>query len=175
VPPELLAEQHNQDVHPDAEGWVYLNLLCSLAQLHMINVTPDFVRSAVSGISTKFQLSPDGRKIRWRGGTEGTRFSSDSSGYNSQKSPSTDDTEDGSDKKCKRQKTGRSTGDEFRSGDSSQNGLKFDPGLCAPSESFHYKPLFVQQTLLAAKHRLTRLSLRLVQQRRVMLASQGGD
>jgi hypothetical protein len=145
VPPELLAQQHNQDVHPDAEGWVYLNLLCSLAQLHMINVTPDFVRSAVSGISTKFQLSPDGRKIRWRGGTEGTKFSSDSSGYNSQKSPSTDDNEDGLDKKRKRQKTVRSTGDEFQSGDSSQNAPKFDPGLCAPSESFHYKPLFVQQ------------------------------
>ncbi|KAF5247910.1 hypothetical protein FANTH_6191 [Fusarium anthophilum] len=145
VPPELLAEQHSQDVHPDAEGWVYLNLLCNLAQLHMINVTPDFVRSAVSGISTKFQLSPDGRKIRWRGGTEGTRFSSDSSGYNSQKSPSTDDTEDGMENKRKRQKTGRSTGDEFQSGSSSKNGLKFDPQLCAPSESFHYKPLFAQQ------------------------------
>ncbi|KAM0561758.1 hypothetical protein ACHAPJ_002927 [Fusarium lateritium] len=145
VPPELLAEQHSHDVHPDAEGWVYLNLLCNLAQLHMINVTPDFVRSAVSGISTKFQLSPDGRKIRWRGGTEGTRFSSDSSGYNSQKSPSTDETEDGSEKKRKRQKTGRSTGDEFQSGSSSKNGLKFDPQLCAPSESFHYKPLFAQQ------------------------------
>ncbi|KAM0347946.1 hypothetical protein ACHAPU_004447 [Fusarium lateritium] len=145
VPPELLVEQRNQDVHPDVEGWVYLNLLCSLAQLHMINVTPDFVRSAVSDISTKFQLSPDGRKIRWRGGTEGTRFSSDSSGYNSQKSPSTDDTEDGLDKKRKRQKTERSTGDEFRSGTSSHKGVKFDPQLCAPSESFHYKPLFAQQ------------------------------
>jgi hypothetical protein len=145
VPPELLAEQHSHDVHPDAEGWVYLNLLCNLAQLHMINVTPDFVRSAVSGISTKFQLSPDGRKIRWRGGTEGTRFSSDSSGYNSQKSPSTDDTEDGTENKRKRQKTGRSTGDEFQSGSSSKNGLNFDPQLCAPSESFHYKPLFAQQ------------------------------
>ncbi|KAF4957720.1 hypothetical protein FGADI_2959 [Fusarium gaditjirri] len=145
VPPELLAEKHSQDVHPDAEGWVYLNLLCSLAQLHMINVTPDFVRSAVSGMSTKFQLSPDGRKIRWRGGTEGTRFSSDSSGYNSQKSPSTDDTEDGMEKNRKRQKIGRSTGDEFQSGSSSKNGLKFDPQLCAPSESFHYKPLFAQQ------------------------------
>jgi hypothetical protein len=145
VPPELLAEQHNHDVHPDAEGWVYLNLLCNLAQLHMINVTPDFVRSAVTGMSTKFQLSPDGRKIRWRGGTEGTRFSSDSSGYNSQKSPSTDDTEGGSESKRKRQKTGRSTGDEFQSGSSSKNGLKYDPLLCAPSESFHYKPLFAQQ------------------------------
>ncbi|KAF4983224.1 hypothetical protein FDECE_17350 [Fusarium decemcellulare] len=145
VPPELLAEQHSQDVHPDAEGWVYLNLLCNLAQLHMINVTPDFVRSAVSGISTKFQLSPDGRKIRWRGGTEGTKFSSDSSGYNSQKSPSTDDMEEGSEKKRKRQKTGRSTGDEFQSGSSSKNASRFDPQLCAPSESFHYKPLFAQQ------------------------------
>jgi len=145
VPPELLAEQHSRDVHPDAEGWVYLNLLCNLAQLHMINVTPDFVRSAVTGMSTKFQLSPDGRKIRWRGGTEGTKFSSDSSGYNSQKSPSTDDTEDGSENKRKRQKTGRSTGDEFQSGSSSKNGLKYDPQLCAPSESFHYKPLFAQQ------------------------------
>jgi hypothetical protein len=96
-------------------------------------------------MSTKFQLSPDGRKIRWRGGTEGTRFSSDSSGYNSQKSPSTDDTEDGSESKRKRQKTGRSTGDEFQSGSSSKNGLKYDPQLCAPSESFHYKPLFAQQ------------------------------
>lgn len=145
VPPELLAEQHSHDVHPDAEGWVYLNLLCNLAQLHMINVTPDFVRSAVSGISTKFQLSPDGRKIRWRGGTEGTRFSSDSSGYNSQKSPSTDNTEEGSDQKRKRQKTGRSTGDEFQSGSSSKNASRFDPQLCAPSESFHYKPMFVRQ------------------------------
>ncbi|KAM5351828.1 hypothetical protein ACJ41O_004551 [Fusarium nematophilum] len=145
VPPELLVEQHSHDVHPDAEGWVYLNLLCNLAQLHMINVTPDFVRSAVSGISTKFQLSPDGRKIRWRGGTEGTRFSSDSSGYNSHKSPSTDDTEEGSEKKRKRQKTGLSTGDEFQSGSSSKNASRFDPQLCAPSESFHYKPLFVRQ------------------------------
>jgi hypothetical protein len=48
-------------------------------------------------------------------------------------------------KKRKRQKTGRSTGDEFQSGSSSKNGLKFDPQLCAPSESFHYKPLFAQQ------------------------------
>ncbi|CAM1504036.1 Fc.00g016270.m01.CDS01 [Cosmosporella sp. VM-42] len=146
IPPELLAEQHKaapEDFHPDADGWVYLNLLCNLAQLHMINVTQDFVRSAVSEISTKFQLSPDGRKIRWRGGTEGTRFSSDSSGYNSQRSPSTDET-DGSNKVIrKRQKTGRSTGDEFRSGSSGKYASKFGQQVSVPSENFHYKPLFV--------------------------------
>ncbi|KAF4979846.1 hypothetical protein FZEAL_4012 [Fusarium zealandicum] len=145
IPPELLAEQHSRDVHPDAEGWVYLNLLTNLAQLHMINVTPDFVRSAVSGISTKFQLSPDGRKIRWRGGTEGTKFSSDSSGYNSQKSPSTDGTEEDCDKNRKRQKTGRSSREEFVSGSSRENVSRFDTQMCAPSESFHYKPMFAQQ------------------------------
>ncbi|KAI9870466.1 MAG: hypothetical protein M1830_004219, partial [Pleopsidium flavum] len=61
----------------DGEGWVYLNLLTSMAQLHMINVTPDFVRRAVAEVSDQFELSRDMRKIRWRGGTEGTRMSSD--------------------------------------------------------------------------------------------------
>ena len=144
VPPELL-QVPTQDVHPDAEGWVYLNLLCNLAQLHMINVTPDFVRSAVSEISTKFQLSPDGRKIRWRGGTEGTRFSSDSSGDNDQANPELDDTDSNKDGSRKRQKTGHSTGDEIRSGSSSKNASKFGPQISASSESFHYKPLFVHQ------------------------------
>lgn len=146
VPPELL-NQPTEDVHPDADGWVYLNLLCNLAQLHMINVTPDFVRAAVSGMSTKFQLSPDGRKIRWRGGTEGTRFSSDSSGDNAQHtSPELDDT-DGSNKgaSSKRQKTGHSTGDEGYSGSMGKNASKLGYGTTGSSESFHYKPLFVHQ------------------------------
>ncbi|RDA89119.1 hypothetical protein CP532_2249 [Ophiocordyceps camponoti-leonardi (nom. inval.)] len=152
VPPELLADTSSKaepDVHPDAEGWVYLNLLCNLAQLHIINVTPNFVRSAVSEMSTKFQLSPDGRKIRWRGGSEGTRFSSDSSRDASQKSPDTDDTiSSNKDDPRKRQKTtGNSTGDGFQSGSgsSSKNPSKFGPQVSGSSESFHYKPLFVQQ------------------------------
>ncbi|KJZ77599.1 Frequency clock protein [Hirsutella minnesotensis 3608] len=149
VPPELLvdATQPTPDVHPDAEGWVYLNLLCNLAQLHMINVTPGFVRSAVSGISAKFQLSPDGRKIRWRGGSEGTKFSSDSSGDASQRSADTDDTTSSNKEESrKRQKTGNSTGDDFQSGSSSnKNPSKFGPQVSGSSESFHYKPLFVQQ------------------------------
>lgn len=74
----------------DSEGWVYLNLLMSMAQLHTMNVTPDFVRKAVAEVSGRFELSRDGRKIRWKGGTEGTRMSSDvgSSGdLSNEKSP----------------------------------------------------------------------------------------
>lgn len=145
VPPELIiasSERPSYDVQPDEEGWVYLNLLCNMAQLHIINVTPDFVRNAVVDLSAKFQLSPDGRKIRWRGGTDGTRFSSDSSGNHSQRSPETDDTDNTKGDHRKRQKTGGSTED---SGSSGNNLSKFEPQFSAPSESFHYKPLFVHQ------------------------------
>ncbi|KAK3180129.1 hypothetical protein K4F52_008431 [Lecanicillium sp. MT-2017a] len=143
VPPELLPESSDDtpDVAPDAEGWVYLNLLCNLAQLHMINVTPSFVRSAISEISTKFQLSADGRKIRWRGGTEGTKLSSDSSGDNSPNSAETGETKDSGQGKRKRQKTGHSTGD---SGISSKELSKYGVQASASSESFHYKPLFAR-------------------------------
>jgi hypothetical protein len=144
VPPELLPE--TSKVQPDAEGWVYLNLLCSLAQLHMINVTPDFVRAAVSDMSTKFQLSSDGRKIRWRGGSENTRFSSDSSGDNSQRSPDTEDTGSaGKREHRKRQKTGRSHGE---SGSSSKDTSKLGAQTSAHSDSFHYKPMFAHQDTL---------------------------
>lgn len=61
----------------DGEGWVYLNLLISMAQLHTLNVTPVFVRKAVAEVSDRLELSRDGRKLRWKGGTEGTRMSSD--------------------------------------------------------------------------------------------------
>ncbi|KAK3400532.1 frequency clock protein [Sordaria brevicollis] len=135
VSPEFLqgSRANYQDVAPDAEGWVYLNLLCNLAQLHMVNVTPSFIRQAVSEKSTKFQLSSDGRKIRWRGGTDGTKFSSDSSEDKSQKSPLTEDTEDGSDKngRRKRQKTRSDMG-------------RFGPSR-SPSDGFHYKPMFVHR------------------------------
>jgi hypothetical protein len=74
----------------DGHGWIYLNLLINMAQLHTINVTPDFVRKALTEYSNKFEVSPDGRKIRWKGrreyvatggssgGNSGGRNSSDS-------------------------------------------------------------------------------------------------
>lgn len=144
--PELLKEYRKsyQSVPLDNDGWVYLNLLCSMAQLHMVNVTPKFVRAAVSEFSTRFDLSSDGRKIRWRGGTEGTHFSSDGSSHNSEKSPSSDDTDAVKDGR-KRRKTGRSSGDDPRSGNSSKDASKSGLQNGTSSESFHYKPLFAHQ------------------------------
>ncbi|KAI1159473.1 frequency clock protein [Nemania serpens] len=129
VAPESQPHFSARDVSPDGEGWVYLNLLGNLAQLHILNVTSDFIRSAVSERSTKFQLSPDGRKIRWRGGDEGTRFTSDSS--KSQGDQSSDDT-DGSNEHGQRKKP---KGSKFNLGFQDSN----------TSESFHYKPLFVHR------------------------------
>lgn len=59
------------------DGWIYLNLLISMAQLHTLNVTPEFIKSAVSNVSSRFELSSDSTKVRWLGGTECTRPSSD--------------------------------------------------------------------------------------------------
>ena len=67
------------DVSPDSDdGWVFLNLLTSMAQLHTLNVTPEFIRNAVASISSRFELSTDGTKVRWQGGTDGTKMSADS-------------------------------------------------------------------------------------------------
>lgn len=145
--PEFIPNKKSshENVSPDADGWVYLNLLCNLAQLHIFNVTPNFIRSAVSEKSTKFQLSPDGRRIRWRGGTDGTKFSSESSGDNSQKSLSTDDTDGSSGSgQRKRLKTQAATG-AVSAGFSSKKS-KFGPLESTSSDSFHYKPMFVRQS-----------------------------
>lgn len=72
----LASPTMNSEETPD--NWIYLNLLASMAQLHTLNVTTEFVRKAVADVSTKFELSSDGRKLRWRGDAEGTRMSPDS-------------------------------------------------------------------------------------------------
>ncbi|KAI9788081.1 MAG: hypothetical protein M1816_007212 [Peltula sp. TS41687] len=66
---------HAIDSEP-TEGWVYFNLLVNMAQLHTVNVTPEFIRQAVVELSANLELSEDGRKIRWKGGTQGTKMSS---------------------------------------------------------------------------------------------------
>jgi hypothetical protein len=60
----------------DGRGWVYLNLLVNMAQLHTIHVTADFVRKAVTDCSDHFEVSEDGRKVRWKGGLRVTKTSS---------------------------------------------------------------------------------------------------
>ncbi|ERF73262.1 hypothetical protein EPUS_03094 [Endocarpon pusillum Z07020] len=68
--------QHDSD--HDYDGWVYLNLLINMAQLHTVNVTPAFVRKSIALLSTKFELSKDGRKVRWRGACSGIESFEDS-------------------------------------------------------------------------------------------------
>ncbi|KAI0382423.1 frequency clock protein [Hypomontagnella monticulosa] len=140
VAPESQKQFSARDVSPDAEGWVYLNLLCNLAQLHILNVTPAFIRNAVSEKSTKFQLSPDGRKIRWRGGVEGTKFSSDS-GSNSQRNQSSDDTDGSNDQEQRKKQKTQAAGNDVTPHKPSKFGLGVQDSNS--SESFHYKPLFV--------------------------------
>ncbi|KAF4446035.1 hypothetical protein F53441_10281 [Fusarium austroafricanum] len=140
--PDILPGQQSiQDIHLDAEGWVSLNLLYNLAQLHLINVTPDFVRSAVLEISNKFQLSTDGHKIRWRGRSKDNKFNSHPSGYASQKSCSVDDME----KKCQHQKTSPFISNKSQSGGLSKDVAAFDLQFYSRVESFRYKPLFFRE------------------------------
>jgi len=148
APPHLTGLATHEDVSPDADGWVYLNLLCNMAQLHMLNVAPDYIRSAVSEKSTKFQLSSDGRKIRWRGGTDGTKFSSDSSGETSHTSRSEESdaaNDDEHTKKRKRRQPPKSGLYSSSAGPNSSDQSKFDPQMSS-ADSFHYKPLFVHQS-----------------------------
>ena len=60
------------------DGWVYLNLLISMAQLHTLNVTPEFIRHAIASVSSKFELLNNGTKVRWRGDVVESKLSSDS-------------------------------------------------------------------------------------------------
>lgn len=134
----------------DGDGWIYLNLLINMAQLHMINVTPDFIRSAVAELSTKFQLSRDGRKLRWMGGNQGTELSSDSGADNPLRdSPNDSDSLQENDKK-RRKVDLHQHQDPFQE-EASKDG-RFSPIALkdlAPATlsndartSLHYKPLF---------------------------------
>lgn len=138
-------EQHNPAMNGllDADGWVYLNLLSNLAQLHMLNVTPSFIRTAVAKRSQKFQLSSDGHKIRWKGGAEGSKFSSDSSGASSQRETASEDT-DGSNDPYQRKKRKTRDAAVQGGGGSGFSGAGPQPST-SPAECFHYKPMFVHQ------------------------------
>ncbi|EXK26083.1 hypothetical protein FOMG_17308 [Fusarium oxysporum f. sp. melonis 26406] len=120
LPPYSPEQQSIQGVYLDTEGWVYLSLLYNLAQIHLISVTVDFVRSSIFEGSTKLQLSPDGHKVRLRGRFIDKKFSSCSSSCDSQAGAFTDDII-GSEKKRKGQRTERSTANESQSGGSSKD------------------------------------------------------
>ncbi|GAA6018564.1 hypothetical protein JCM10207_007219 [Rhodosporidiobolus poonsookiae] len=50
-----------------SQGYVYLNLACTMAQVHRFSVTLEFVQRAVRQFSTRLEVSDDGRMIRWIG------------------------------------------------------------------------------------------------------------
>ncbi|KAL1793843.1 hypothetical protein ACET3X_007264 [Alternaria dauci] len=73
-PPDM-----NSGEVPLGHGWIYLNLLINMAQLHTLNVTPEFVKDALHEYSSHLEMSRDGRKIRWKGGLDVTKNSGSSS------------------------------------------------------------------------------------------------
>jgi frequency clock protein len=69
------------EARPDGHGWIHLNILANMAQLHFLNVTTSFVQRAIKENSKMLELSPDGRKVRWKGGRGVTLPSNESSPY----------------------------------------------------------------------------------------------
>ncbi|KAK6509262.1 hypothetical protein TWF481_004021 [Arthrobotrys musiformis] len=61
----------------DISGWVYLNLINNMAQIHTLHVSLQFIKKAIRAMSDKLELSPDGNKVRWKGGLTGTKLSSE--------------------------------------------------------------------------------------------------
>lgn len=122
-----------------AEDWIYLNLLINMAQLHIINVTPDFVRAAVSDVSEKFQLSRDGTKVRWRGGSLGTQLNSDSGASSAQNCSRDIDDLDESRRKRRKLAVGKLKSVPL-------NANQVPKGVPGSSNLFHYKPLFYHRS-----------------------------
>ena len=50
-----------------SDGWVYLNLASTMAELHHYSVTLNFVQQAVRDHSHNLEVSEDGKRIRWNG------------------------------------------------------------------------------------------------------------
>jgi len=131
-------------LNTNASGWMYLNLLMSMAQLHIINVTPGFVRAAIAEVSEKFQLSKDGQKIRWKGSARRTQLGSDSRN-SSAIHPSPHDSDSMDEPESKRCKVSVSKGNFhykplFHRADSSSGGTSTDESeFSAPCYSVGYR------------------------------------
>jgi hypothetical protein len=134
TPPDM-----NSGEAPLGHGWIYLNLLINMAQLHTLNVTPEFVKDALHEYSSHLEISRDGRKIRWKGGLDVTKHSGDSSSEHwSGASPN----ETGSMSPFKRMKTGTS-GTSSEMLDQSGKARKLARVQREKEQNkFAYKPLF---------------------------------
>ena len=72
----------SKDCGHSSNEWIYLNLLANMAQLHTLNVTPDFVRHAIIEHSIFLDLSEDGRKVRWQNTFKDTKHELDNTQTN---------------------------------------------------------------------------------------------
>jgi len=151
------------------DGWVYLNLVINLAQLHTINVTVPFVKKAIATMSVKLELSLDGRMVRWKGGMEGSNLASEIDTKSESNSPSSSSPMDASSEGSRGRK--RSDGPYSQTDVSSIAGVPIDIKMAHSMETsttrlstlsrsndsgprsspssqhsngFHYKPLFAQ-------------------------------
>lgn len=150
--------------------WIYLNLLTSMAQLHTLNVTPDFVRRAIRKRSVKLELSKDLRQVRWKGGAERTIFPRETEQAMERTSTVGCDTVHGEpvgnkDSKTDSASNGRvsfTPSDDQTSREDSSNAVRQRRSTLAPSyatkpqvsssqaktpSSFDYKPLFHKRKL----------------------------
>jgi hypothetical protein len=116
-------------------GWVYLNLIINLAQLHTINVTPPFIKKAIANASSRLELSADGKMVRWKG-NDWSQCNSSSGDGSSEQSPGSG---------------GIRVGKSFASGSESQSGSSgcgSGPGVSElqgrEPHKFHYRPIFAR-------------------------------
>lgn len=144
-PPDMECEEESPE---QGHGWIYLNLLINMAQLHTLNVTQDFVKAAVTEYSSKFELSPQGRKVRWRGAYDMTRNSDSSSDHLGRTPPTS--LQQGS-PNAKPPYIRLNSGDSGDSGASSSNNLDREARRAARAErekehdKFSYKPIFLHK------------------------------
>ncbi|RMZ72074.1 frequency clock [Pyrenophora seminiperda CCB06] len=124
---------------PLGHGWIYLNLLINMAQLHTLNVTPEFVKDALHEYSSHLEISRDGRKIRWKGGRDVTAHSGESS---SEHYDGASPNENGSLSPFKRTKTGDSGAGSALVGDSEHVRKLASAQREKEQNKFAYKPLF---------------------------------
>jgi hypothetical protein len=135
-----MTESSTKDGPNTQGGWVYLNLIINMAQLHTINVTPPFIKKAIASVSTKLELSADGRMVRWRGYDGSQSGSSMAGDTSSDHSPGPLGNRNANGKAFE-------SGSESRSlsyGSGSGSGLGGVGGWPQVQEShkFHYRPIF---------------------------------
>ncbi|KAL9012568.1 MAG: hypothetical protein Q9173_002677 [Seirophora scorigena] len=145
---------------PSHDEWIYLNLLVNMAKLHILNVTPDFVRQAIRTVSARLVLSEDGGKVRWQGNLERTVVSPDypRDNLSSSEAPRSADPESASSDQPQRIPSGNFATPHRDGGSGAGGGYQQRTdwfAVRAPRQTqakqLHYKPLFIHTKRRRAK------------------------